>query len=157
MEIHRQLYVTARDECTALISARKTDYFRNQLEKESNKNIFPLLRSLYGQRVQQPPEYRLAAQGCENNFLVSFVERLTISYQVCSVSTKSICRQTKDVVSLTVLMCLIEQRAQRSQRFVVLLRKRACWILCLQISSLTTSPVLCLSSHGSQMLLWTRE
>ena len=86
LEIHRQLYVTDRDECTALIG-----------------------------------------------------------------------HQTKDVVSLTVLMCLIEQRAQRSQRFVVLLRKRACWILCLQIRSLTTSPVLCLPSHGSQMLLWTRE
>ena len=35
----------------------------------------------------------------------------------------------KEVVSLTVLMCLIEQRTQRSQRYVVLLRKRACWIL----------------------------
>ena len=61
-----------------------------------------------------------------NYFLVSFVERLTISYQVCSVSTTSIGHQTKDVVSLTVLMCLIEQRAQRSQRFVVPLRKGAC-------------------------------
>ena len=65
LEIHRQLYVTARDECTALISARKTDYFRNQLEKASNKNMFRLLRSLDGQRVQQQPEFRLAAQGCE--------------------------------------------------------------------------------------------
>ena len=34
-----------------------------------------------------------------NYFLVSFVERLTISYQVCSVSTTSIGHQTKDVVS----------------------------------------------------------
>ncbi len=65
LEIHRQLYVTARDECTALIYARKTNYFRNQLEKASNKNMFHLLRSLDGQRVQQPPEFRLAAQGCE--------------------------------------------------------------------------------------------
>ncbi|KAK2166562.1 hypothetical protein NP493_1314g00100 [Ridgeia piscesae] len=54
-------------------------------------------------------------------------------------------------------MCLIEQRTQRSQRYVVLLRKRACWIICLQISSLTTSPVSCLPSHGSQTLPWTRE
>ena len=84
------------------------------------------------------------------------VERLTISYQVCSVSTTSIGHQTKDVVSLTVLMCLIEQRTQRLQRFVVLLSKRACCIPCLQISSLITSPVLCLSSHGSQILPWTR-
>ena len=65
LEIHRQLYVTARDECTALTSARKTDYFQNQLEKASNKNMFRLLRSLDGQRVQQQPEFRLTAQGCE--------------------------------------------------------------------------------------------
>ena len=92
-----------------------------------------------------------------NYFLVSFVERLTNSYQVCSVSTPSIGHQTKDALSLTVLMCLIEQRIQRSQRFVVLLRKCACWIICLQISSLTTSPILRLLLYGSQMLLWTRE
>ena len=65
LEIHRQLNVTARDESTAFISARKTDYFRNQLEKASNKNMFRLLRSLDGQRVQQQPEFRLAAQECE--------------------------------------------------------------------------------------------
>ena len=55
-EIHRQLYVTARDECTALIFALKTDYFRNQLEKASNKNIFRLLRSLDGQDDAQECE-----------------------------------------------------------------------------------------------------
>ena len=55
----------APGECIALIPARKTDYFRNQLEKASNKNMFRLLRSLDGQRIQQPPEFRLAAQGCE--------------------------------------------------------------------------------------------
>ena len=65
LEIHRHLYVTVRGECTALISARKTDYFRNQIEKPSNKNMFRLLRSLDGQRVQQQPEFRLAAQECE--------------------------------------------------------------------------------------------
>ncbi|KAK2145109.1 hypothetical protein NP493_4026g00000 [Ridgeia piscesae] len=58
-----------------------------------------------------------------NYFLVTFVERLTISYQDCSISTTSIGHQTKYVVSLTVSMCLIKQRTQRSQRYVVLLRK----------------------------------
>ena len=33
LEIHRQLYVTAREECTALISACKMDYYQNSLEK----------------------------------------------------------------------------------------------------------------------------
>ena len=36
-------------------------------------------------------------------------------------------------------------------------KKTCVWILCLQISSLTASPVLCLPSHGSQMLPWTRD
>ena len=51
LDIHQQLYVTALDECAALIAARKADYFRNQLEKASNKNMFRLLRSLDDQRV----------------------------------------------------------------------------------------------------------
>ena len=41
------------------------DYFRNQLENASNKNMFRLLRSLDGQRVQQQPEFRLTVQECE--------------------------------------------------------------------------------------------
>ena len=83
LEIHRQLYVTARDECTALISARKTDYFRNQLEKASNKNMFRLLRSLDGQRVQQQPEFRLAAQECElfSRYFLGKIDNLLSSLQ----------------------------------------------------------------------------
>ena len=54
------------------------------------------------------------AQECELFFRFIFVERLTIFYQVCSVSHTTIGHQTKDVVSLTVLMCLTEQRTQRS-------------------------------------------
>ena len=69
------------DECTALISARKTDYFRNQLEKASNKNMFRLLKSLNGQRVQQQPELCLTAIFEQFSRFV-FVERLTISHQV---------------------------------------------------------------------------
>ena len=38
---------------------------RTKLEPASNKHMFRLLRSLDGQRVQQQPEFRLAAQGCE--------------------------------------------------------------------------------------------
>ena len=65
LEIHQQLYFTVREEYTTLISACQTDYFRNQLEKASNKNMFRLLRSLDGQLVQQQPEFHLAAQECE--------------------------------------------------------------------------------------------
>ena len=83
VEIHRQLYITARDECIALISARKTDYFRNQLEKVSNKNRFRLLRSLDGQRVQQQTEFRLAAQECElfSRFFRGKIDNLLLGLQ----------------------------------------------------------------------------
>ena len=37
LESHRRLYVTACEECTVLISARKTDYYQKRLEKVNNK------------------------------------------------------------------------------------------------------------------------
>ena len=37
----------------------------NQLGKASKNNMFRLLRSLDGQRVQQQPEFHLAAQECQ--------------------------------------------------------------------------------------------
>ena len=61
LEIHLQLYVTTREECTALISARKADYYKNRLEKGNNKTMFRLLRSLDGQRKQQHPEFHSTA------------------------------------------------------------------------------------------------
>ena len=42
LEIHRQLYVIAREESAALISARKTDYYQNCLEKANNKTMLQL-------------------------------------------------------------------------------------------------------------------
>ena len=65
LEIHRQLYVTAREECTALISARKAHYYKNSLEKANNETMFKLLRSLDGHRTQQHREFHSTAQECE--------------------------------------------------------------------------------------------
>ena len=118
----------------------------------SNKNMVRLLRSLDGQRVQQPPEFHLAAQGCEliSRFFRGKIDNLLSGLQCFNdvdwPSDESRC--FTDCIG-------VFDRTQGSQRFVVVLS--ACWILCLQISSLTTSPVLCLPSDGSQMLLWMRE
>ena len=75
LEIHRQLYVTAREDCTALISARKADYYKNRLAKADNKTMFRLLRSLDGQRIQQHPEFHSTAQGCKL-FSLFFSEKI---------------------------------------------------------------------------------
>ena len=83
LEIHRQLYVTAREECTALISARKADYYKNRLEKANNKTMFRLLRSLDGQRIQQHPEFHSTAQGCElfSHFFSEKIDKLLSGLQ----------------------------------------------------------------------------
>ena len=133
LEIYQQLYVTAREESTALISTRKAYYYKNRLEKANNKTMFRLSRSPDGQRIQQHPEFHSTAQGCEL-FSHFFSERSINSYRVCSASTPSIGQQMKSVVSLTVSMCSIQLRTQRSQQFLVLLTKRVYWILCLLIS-----------------------
>jgi len=67
-EIHRQLYVTAREECTALISARKADYYQNRSGKANNETMFRLLRSL---DVQQHPEFHIM-----NYFHISSVKKI---------------------------------------------------------------------------------
>ena len=93
---------------TALLSECKTDYYKNCLEKASNKTMFHLWRSLDGQRTDV------------NYFHISSMQRSTNSCQVCSASTPPISQQMKNVVSPIVSMCLIQLRMQRSQRFVVL-------------------------------------
>ena len=124
LEIHRQLYVTAREECAALISVHKTDYYQNRLDKANNKNIFRLLSSLDGQRIQQHPEFHSTAQGCEllSHFFSEQIDKLLSS---CSASTTSIGQLLKKVVSPNISMCLTKIRTQISQRFVALLTKRA--------------------------------
>ena len=78
LEIHRQLYVTAREECTALISARKADYFKNRLGKANNKTMSQLLRSIDDHRIQHL-EFHLTAQGCEL-FSHFFSEKIDINF-----------------------------------------------------------------------------
>ena len=83
LEIHRQLYVTTRYECTVLISARKADYYKNRLEKANSKTMFRLLKSLDGQRIQQHPEIHSTAQGCElfSHFFSEKIDKLLLGLQ----------------------------------------------------------------------------
>ena len=42
--LHRQIYITARDDCTTVIARKKTQHYRGQLQNANNKNIFSILR-----------------------------------------------------------------------------------------------------------------
>jgi hypothetical protein len=44
---------------------KQNGLFSKSTGKGKQQDMFRLLRSLDGQRVQQSPEFRLAAQGCE--------------------------------------------------------------------------------------------
>ena len=83
LEIYRQLYVTAREECTALISTRKADYYKKWLEKAKNKTMFQQLRSLDGQRIQQHHKFHSTAQGCElfSHFFSEKIDKLLSGLQ----------------------------------------------------------------------------
>ena len=63
LEIHRQLYVTAHDDCTTIISAEKTKYYRGQLQNANNKNMFRILRSLDVHQMQLPA-FCSTKEGC---------------------------------------------------------------------------------------------
>ena len=54
LEVHRQLYVNSRDECSALIMERKMGYFQERLEYADNKSMFRILRSLEVHQMQLP-------------------------------------------------------------------------------------------------------
>ena len=72
------------EECTALTSARKADYYKKKrLEKPNNKTMFRLLRSLDGQRIQQHPEFHSTAQGCEQilHFFSEKIDKLMSGLQ----------------------------------------------------------------------------
>ena len=138
-----------------LTSARKMDYFRNQLEKASDKNMFRLMRSLDGQRVQQQTEFRLAAQECElfSRFFRGKIDNLLSGLQCFN----DIDRPSDERRCFTYCIDLFDRTTSTAITAICCATKKTCWIFCRQISSLTTSPVLCLPSHGSQMLLWARE
>ena len=105
LEIHRQLYVTAHEECTILLSARKADYYKKRLEKANNNTVFRLLRSLDGQRIQQHPEFHSTAQGGElfSHFFSEKIDKLLSGLQCLN----TIDRPTKDTFLLYRLLAYI--------------------------------------------------
>ena len=66
LEIHRKIYVAARNECTSLISKRKTEYYRDTLEHACNKTMFDLVKTLSGKQHQrQQPYFLQIDKGCD--------------------------------------------------------------------------------------------
>ena len=48
LEVYRQIFVTARDECNDIITQAKTTFYRDKLQYADNKSIFQTVRSLSG-------------------------------------------------------------------------------------------------------------
>ena len=54
LQIHRQIYIKARDDCTTMIARKKTQHYREQSQNANNKDMFSILRSFDVQRLQLP-------------------------------------------------------------------------------------------------------
>ena len=64
LEIYRQIYIKARDDCTTMIARKKTQHYRGQLQNATNKDIFSILRSFDVQRLQLP-KFCSIVYGCD--------------------------------------------------------------------------------------------
>ena len=89
LEIHRQIYVAARNECTSLISKRKTEYYRDKLEHACNKTMFGLVKTLSGKQHQrQQPNFLQNDKGCDmfSEYLTNKTAKLVLNMQCQSES-----------------------------------------------------------------------
>ena len=84
LEIYRQIYVAARNECTSLISKRRTEYYRDKLEHACNKTMFDLVKTFSGkQRQRQQPNFLQIDKGCDmfNEYFKNKTAKLVIDMQ----------------------------------------------------------------------------
>ena len=74
---HCQLYVTTRDDCTTILPAKKTKYYRGQLQNANNRNMFRILRSL-GVHQMQLPGFCSTKEGCDtfSRFFQNKIDKL---------------------------------------------------------------------------------
>ena len=91
LEIHRQIYVAARNGCTSLIFKKKTEYYRDKLEHACNKTMFDLVKTLSGQQHQrQQPNFRKTDKGCDmfSEYFKNQTAKLVIDMQCQSGSLR---------------------------------------------------------------------
>jgi len=64
LEVHRQLYVEARNVSTACITKAKCKYYQHTLQGADNKSMFRLVRSLGAKQKAIYPEFCSTEDGC---------------------------------------------------------------------------------------------
>jgi hypothetical protein len=75
LEIHRQLYVQARNVSTDCIAKAKRDYYQDTLQAADNKSMFRLVKSLGVQHKEVYPEFDSLEDGC-SRFARHFTEEV---------------------------------------------------------------------------------
>ena len=76
LEVHRQIFVAARDECNNLITQRKTRFYLDKLQYADNKSIFQIVGSLSGKPPPSYPDYDLISE-CVNTFPAYFTGKIS--------------------------------------------------------------------------------
>ena len=67
LEVHRQIFVAARDECNDISTQAKTTFYRDKLQYADNKSIFQTIRSLSGKPALSYPDHDSSSE-CANTF-----------------------------------------------------------------------------------------
>ena len=75
LEVHRQIFVAARDECNDLITEAKTTFYRDKLQYADNKSIFQIVRSLSGKPPPSYPDHDSPGE-CANTFSAYFNDKI---------------------------------------------------------------------------------
>ena len=76
LEVHRQIFVAARDECNDLITQTKTTFYRDKLQYADNKSIFQIVGSLSGKPPPSYPDHDSISE-CVNTFSAYFTGKIS--------------------------------------------------------------------------------
>ena len=76
LEVHRQIFVAARDECNDIITQAKTTFYRDKLQYADNKSIFQTVSSLTGKPANSYPMIMTRSVSVLTHFQHTSVTRL---------------------------------------------------------------------------------
>ena len=76
LEVHRQIFVAALDECNDIITQTKTTFYRDKLQYADNKSIFQIVGSLSGKPPPSYPDHDSISE-CFNTFSAYFTGKIS--------------------------------------------------------------------------------
>ena len=75
LEVHRQIFVTARDGCNDRITQAKATFYRDKLQRADNRSIFQIFRSLGGKPPPSYPDHD-SLSDCADTFSAYFNDKI---------------------------------------------------------------------------------